>query len=64
MGSEMCIRDRYSIAANNGDDQAASLAAGLAASLDATVKSELDTAITAWVPTPANPTANEVSPAS
>lgn len=54
----------YSIAANNGDDQAASLAAGLAASLDATVKSELDTAVTAWVPTPANPTANEVSPAS
>ena len=54
----------YSLAAKNGDDQAASLAAGLAGSLDANLKSELDASVAAWAPTPADPVANEVSPAS
>jgi len=54
----------YSLAAKNGDDQAASLAAGLAGSLDANLKSELDASVTAWAPRPADPVANEVSPAS
>ena len=54
----------YSLAAKNGDDQAESLAAGLAGSLDTNLKSELDASVAAWAPTPADPVANEVSPAS
>ena len=54
----------YSLAAKNGDEQAASLAAGLANIIDAPLKSELDASVEAWAPTPANPVANEVAPAS
>lgn len=54
----------YSLAAKNGDDQASSLAAGLRGSISPAAKADLDNSVNAWTSTPANPTANEVSPAS
>jgi len=50
----------YSIAAQNGDDQAASLAAGVAAALSAEEKQTLDQSIAAWNPITPDEEANEL----
>ncbi len=54
----------YSLAGKNGDEQAAALAAGLAAAIDADRREELNASVERWAPTPANPAANEIAPAS
>lgn len=52
----------YSLAAENGDEQAAPLAESIGAALTAQEKSELDQAITEWEALPADEAANELAP--
>lgn len=54
----------YSLAATNGDEQAGSLASGLAASLPAERRRELDAEVAAWQAETPDADANEVAPAS
>ncbi len=54
----------YALAAQNGDSQAAALAASVGAVLSPTDKGAYDAEISAWEAIPANPSANEISPAS
>ncbi|MEZ5920204.1 MAG: hypothetical protein R3C60_02520 [Parvularculaceae bacterium] len=53
----------YSIAAKNGDAQAAEMAAGIANSLTPAEKADKDAEIAAWAPQTPDPLANENSPA-
>lgn len=54
----------YSLAARNGDGQAAQLAATLTPSLSKDAKSKADAAVAAWKPGVPDPAANEAAPAS
>ncbi len=54
----------YSLAANNGDEQAAPLAASVAASLTAPQRQEIDAAIATWSAEAADPISNELAPAT
>ena len=53
----------YSIAAKNGDAQAAEMAAGIANSLTPAEKADKDAEIAAWAPQTPDPLANENAPA-
>lgn len=52
----------YSLAAKNGDDQAAPLAAGVAAALTPAQQQEIDARVEAWSAEPSDITANELAP--
>jgi localization factor PodJL len=54
----------YSVAAKNGDAQAAEMAAGLAQTLSPAERAAKDAEAAAWTAQPADPIANELAPAS
>lgn len=54
----------YSLAANNGDEQALPLAEGVAVVLTVDQKVELDQSISEWEPAPSDTLANELAPAT
>ncbi len=54
----------YSVAARNGDAQAAEMAAGLAQTLSPAERAAKDAEAAAWKAQPADPIANELTPAS
>ena len=54
----------YSLAAKNGDDQAGSLAAGLAGSLSEDQREAIDARVADWTAETPDPDANEIAPAS
>lgn len=54
----------YSVAAKNGDAQAAEMAAGLAATLSPAERAAKDAEVAAWTVQSADPIANELAPAS
>jgi len=54
----------YSLAAKNGDEQAAPLAAGVSASLTAPQRQEIDNQVAAWTAEPSDPVSNELASGS